>query len=133
MSQEENVEIVRRTLDAFNQHGVEAALAYFDPEIEWLGPPEWLEKNRYRGHDGIREIASEWTENFEGYRLDAERAIDVGGPVLVLAYQRGRIKGSGDEIESPIAYVWELRDGKGIRVQVYFSWEQALEAVGLAA
>jgi ketosteroid isomerase-like protein len=74
----ENVEVVRRTLEAFNREGVDAALAYFDPEIEWLGPPGWLEKHLYKGHDGIREIAALWRENFEEFHLDLEDAIEAG-------------------------------------------------------
>jgi ketosteroid isomerase-like protein len=131
MSQE-NVEIVRDTIEAFNRDGVEAALAYFNPGVEWLGPPEWLEKDLYKGHDGIREIASVWSENFDEYRLDLERVIDAGDHVVALVNQRGRIKGSADSIEQRIGYDWEVRDGKGVRVQVYFSWEEALEAVGLS-
>jgi len=131
MSQE-NVEIVRHTLNAFNRQGVEAALAYFDPEVEWLGPPEWLEAGLYKGHDGIREIASLWTDNFDEYRLDLEKALDAGDRVVALVYQRARIKRSGDLIEQQIGYDWEVRGGKGVRVQVYFSWEEALQAVGLA-
>jgi ketosteroid isomerase-like protein len=131
MSQK-NVEVVRRTLDAFNRQGVEAALAYFDPEIEWRGPPEWLEAGVYKGHDGIREIASIWTQNFDEFRLDLDKAIDAGDRVVALVYQRGRIKRSGDLIEQQIGYDWEVRAGKGVRVQVYFSWEQVLEAAGLA-
>jgi ketosteroid isomerase-like protein len=127
----ENVEVVRRTLETFNREGVEAALAYLDPEVEWLAPPEWLEQHMYTGHDGIREIASLWSENFEEYRLDLEELIDTGDDVVALLYQRGRIKRSSDLIESPIGYVWTVRNGQGVRVQVYFSWEQALEAVGL--
>jgi ketosteroid isomerase-like protein len=129
MSQE-NVEVVRATFEAFNRQGVEAALPYFDPEIEWLGPPEWLEEGLYKGHDGIRKIAAVWTENFDEFRLDLEKAIDAGDHVVALAYQRGRIKGSGDPIEQPIGYDWEVGGGKAVRVQVYFSWKEALEAVG---
>jgi ketosteroid isomerase-like protein len=131
MSQE-NVEVVRDTLAAFNRGGVEAALDYFDPSIEWLGPPEWLEERLYKGHDGIRKIAAVWTENFDDYRLDLERTIDAGDRVIALVYQRGRIKGSSNEIEQPIGYNWEIRNGKGVRVQVYFSWDKALEAAGLS-
>jgi hypothetical protein len=40
MSQE-NVEIVRRNCDAFNQGGVEAALPFLDPEIEYWRTPLW--------------------------------------------------------------------------------------------
>ena len=92
MSQE-NVEVVRDTLAAFNRGGVKAALDYFDPSIEWLGPPEWLEERLYKGHDGIRKIAAVWTENFDNYWLDLEKTIDAGDRVIALVYQRGRIKG----------------------------------------
>jgi ketosteroid isomerase-like protein len=130
MSQE-NVEVVRDTLAAFNRAGVEAALGYLDPNIEWLGPPEWLEERLYKGHDGIRKIAAVWTENFDDYRLDLEKAIDAGDRVIALVYQRGRIKGSDNEVEQPIGYDWGVRNGKGIRVQVYFSWEKTFEVAGL--
>ncbi len=126
----ENVEVVRKTIEAFNSEGVEAALAHFDPEVEWLGPPEWLEKHLYKGHDGIREIAAVWRENFDEYTLDLEEAIEAGDVhVVALVYQRGLVKGV--PIEGRIAFDWEVHDGKGVRVQVYFSWEEALEAAGL--
>jgi ketosteroid isomerase-like protein len=127
-----NVEIVRATIDAFNREGVEAALVYFDPEVEWVGPPEWLEKHLYKGHDGIREIAAVWGENFDEYRLDIEEVIDAGhNHVVALVLQRGLIKGGGGPIEGRIGYDWEVRDGKGVRVQVYFSWKEALQAASV--
>ena len=125
MSQE-NVEVVRDTLAAFDRGGVEAALEYFDTDIEWLGPPEWLEQHLYQGHDGIRKIAAVWGENFDEYRLDPVEFIDAGDRIVALVYQRGRIKGSADPIEQQIGYVWTVRNGKGVRVQVYFSWEEPL-------
>lgn len=128
----QNVDIVRATIDAFNREGVEAALVYFDPEVEWVGPPEWLEKHLYKGHDGIREIAGVWGENFDEYNLDMEKVIDAGdNHVVALVLQRGLIKGGGGPIEGRIGYDWEVRDGKGVRVQVYFSWEEALQAAGV--
>ena len=130
MSQE-NVQVVRDAIAAFNRGGVEAALEYVDPTIEWIGPPDWLEQRIYSGHDGIRRLASVWTENFDDFRLDLEKAIDAGDHVVALGCQRARIKGSDDRIEQPVGYDWEVRDGKGTRVQVYFSWEEALEAAGL--
>ena len=130
MSQE-NVELVKRSFEAFSRGGIEAALSYFDPEVEWIGPPEWLEDHLYKGHDGMRKIASVWGENFDEYRLDLDKAIDAGDRVVVLACQRGRIKGSSDWMEQQVGYDWEVRNGKGVRVQVYFSWGEALEAAGL--
>ena len=130
MSQE-NVEVVRRTIEAFSSEGIEAALAYLDPEIEWIAPPDWLEDPVYNGHDGMRKLAAAWRENFDEYRMDWERGFDTGDHVVALITQRGRVKGSDDQIDQRIGYAWEVRGGKGVRVRIYFSWEEALDAVAL--
>ena len=53
MSQE-NVELVRRGHEALRVGGEEAALAFFDPDID-LSPVEELPGlERYHGHDGVR-------------------------------------------------------------------------------
>jgi ketosteroid isomerase-like protein len=130
MSQE-NVEIVKAALAAYNGGEIETALQYVDEEIAWVGPPEWLEKHLYKGHDGVREIAAQWSENFDEYRVDPVEFVDAGDEVVVLALQRGRIKGSSVPIEDPISYVWTMRDGKVVRVQVYFTWDEARAHAGL--
>ena len=50
---QENVEIVRRSLEAFNHSGIEAALAFDDPDIEWITTGTYAEANTYRGHAGV--------------------------------------------------------------------------------
>jgi ketosteroid isomerase-like protein len=120
-------------LEAFNRGGVDAALHYLDPDIEWWGPPEWLEERLYRGHDGVRQLASFWTQTFDEYRIDLDEASESGNTVLALCHQRGRMKGSGDQIEEPIAYIWEVHNEKATRVDVYFSWEAAVDAANRAA
>jgi hypothetical protein len=50
---------------------------------------------------------------------------------VVLLFARGQIRGGVAPIEQKLGYVWEVRDRKGVRIQVYFSWEEALEAAGL--
>jgi ketosteroid isomerase-like protein len=42
----------------------------------------------------------------------------------------GRGKESGIEVEAPVAHLWTLRDGKGVRIRV-LDRETALEAAGL--
>jgi ketosteroid isomerase-like protein len=128
-----NAEVVQRALEAFNRGGVDAALQYLDPDIEWWGPPEWLEERLYSGHEGVRRLASFWTQTFDEYRLDLDEASESGDTVLALCHQRGRMKGAGAQIEEPIAYIFELRDGKATRVDVYFSWEAAVDAADSGA
>jgi ketosteroid isomerase-like protein len=131
MSQE-NVERVRGMIEAFNTGGVDAALVHVHPELVWMAPPEWLEKPIYEGHEGIRELAASWGQNFEEYRVHVDRLVDLDdGRVLALLHQRGRIKDSGTQVEQPVAWITELRDGLIARVDVFFRWKPALEASGL--
>src|SRR5262245_35424845 len=124
---------LRGAIEAFNDEGVEAALQYVDPEVEWWAPTEWLEDRLYRGHEGLRELAALWNQQFDEYGLAAERFVELGGEqVLALLHQRGRIKGTDDPIEQPLGYIARIRDGKLIEVHVYFSWEATLEAAGLS-
>jgi ketosteroid isomerase-like protein len=128
----ENVEVVCDAIAEFNRAGIEGALDYFDRSVQWFAPPEWLEDRLYEGHEGLRRVASVWTENFDEFRLDLETAIDAGDHVVALIHQRVRIKGSDSGIEHRVAWDCEVRNGKIESVHTYFSWEEALEAVGLA-
>jgi ketosteroid isomerase-like protein len=129
---EENVDVIRKVVEAFNRGGVEAALAYFGPEVEWVGPPEWLEDHLYKGHDGLRRLAAQWVENFDEYRLDPERFLDSDAGVVALLLTRGRIKGSSDPVEQQVTWVCRVSDGEVVHVQVYFSWQEGLEAAGVS-
>ena len=120
-------------IDGFNRGGVESALPFLDPEIEWRAPPEWLEDSVYRGHEGIRRLSAHWTELFDQYRLELDRVVDAGGDrAVILLNQHGKIRNSADRVEAPIGYVVETRGGLVTRVDIFFSWEQTLEAAGLA-
>ena len=63
----------------------------------------------------------------------AERAIDAGDHVVALLCQRGRIKRSTSHLAHPVAWDRELAKGKVARLHTYFSWDEALKAVGLEA
>ena len=126
----EDAEIVKAAMESFNEGGVEAVIEYLDPDVEWVAPREWLEEPVYYGHDGVRTVSAIWREIFDDYRLDLEEIIDAGDHVVALVTRRGCIKRSGDPIEQRIGYDWTIRDGKGVRVQAYFSWEDALAAAG---
>ena len=127
-----NAETLRAMIEDFDAGGVDASLEHIHPEITWNAPPEWLEKRVYSGHEGIRELAADWEENFEEYRLDIERLVELDPDrAFALVHQRGTIRGSGVEIEQAVAFIAEIRDGLVARVDVFFSWEAGLEAAGL--
>jgi ketosteroid isomerase-like protein len=83
------------------------------------------------GHDGVRQYFHEWLESFEAHEAPAERFIDAGDDVIVVLRLRGRGKTSGIEVEMARANVYRIRDGLAVRVELFETEAEALEAVGL--
>jgi ketosteroid isomerase-like protein len=130
MSQE-NVEIVRRILDAYLAGDFQTALGRIDPEVEFdlsMRPDGKV----YRGHDGIAEGLRTWTGAWEDYSLEITELIDAGEHVIAVDRQSGRGKGSGMLLEHSFSNVYTLRDGKVIRVAVFANREDALRAAGVS-
>jgi ketosteroid isomerase-like protein len=131
MSQQ-NVEVVRGALEAFNRGDMAAALAPVDPAVEIYPPVEDPDMDDvYRGHDGALRNLEQWLEPWAEFRFEAEEFIDAGDRVVVTYSQRGRGKGSGVEIENRLTAVVSLRSGKIVRGQVYLDQAEALKAAGL--
>jgi ketosteroid isomerase-like protein len=62
MSQE-NVELSKRVVDAWNRRDVEATIALEDPEVVWDPVlEETVEGQAYRGHAGLRQYYEDLAE-----------------------------------------------------------------------
>jgi ketosteroid isomerase-like protein len=74
----------------------------------------------------------EWLSPWEQWQCEAERFIAHGDHVVVLARYRGRGKGGGVPVDTKGAHVWQMRDGKAVRLEIFADRATALEAVGLS-
>jgi ketosteroid isomerase-like protein len=63
--------------------------------------------------------------------MEPEEFLDVGERVVVVLSMRAKGLSSGVALERRDAMVFQLRDGKTMRLVYYNSRKQALEAVGL--
>ncbi len=133
MSQE-TVEIVRRTVEAILQGEWDQAGQLLDPDAEGHGTVGGLSEGTVlRGVTQFRQsFEQEDAEAWDERRLDAEEFIDAGDRVVVLVREFRRGKGSGIELEVDTAIVFEVRDGRVVRIQGYMDRDEALEAVGLS-
>jgi hypothetical protein len=126
-------EIVTGAIDAFHREGAEAVLPYLAGDVVWHSAPGWAGKEVYRGHDGVRELIAEWTENFVDDRWDLPQEPEelADGRVLLLNRHRGRTR-EGVVVDAPLASVWTFGDDDLItEVRSFFTWEEALEAAGV--
>jgi xanthine/CO dehydrogenase XdhC/CoxF family maturation factor len=130
----ENVEVVSAGIEAWNREGVEGILRDFHPDFRGYPFPEWIGDPIYHGIDGMRRLALEWTDQFDDYRWDSERLIDLGDRVVALVHHHGRTKGDGIEIRQEMGVVFgDFRaDGKVGEAHFFLTWAEALEAAGLS-
>jgi ketosteroid isomerase-like protein len=133
MSQE-NVDVARRMLRAFNDGDIEAIVAECDPTVEWEEQSIPGVEPLYHGHEGVRRwwaatILQEELGSIEG-RLEGVKEADD----TVIASVRFEAEGtsSGARVQMPVHLVLTFRDGKLIRRQVFLTFAEALEAVGLS-
>ena len=132
MSQE-NVEIVRAQYAAFGQLADSGdvrswVLNYFDPNCEYL-PVE--EVDAVRGHEALVGWTERWLEAWSSYRDTVEEIIDGGEVVVAATSVRGRGRTSGLEIRQRFFHVFELHEGRILRLREYLDRDAALEAAGL--
>jgi ketosteroid isomerase-like protein len=80
MSQED-VEIVRRLVEAINARDLEWERYYaefFDPQVEYRTSMEDPDAAIHRGRQAYRRYLEQWLESFDGLHIDVEEYIDVG-------------------------------------------------------
>ena len=138
MSQE-NVEVVRRTWEAFlagMEHG--EFDAWLDSEdivddFEWITADLPGTRATYRGREAFHEFMSTWIEDFETWSVELDRLIDASDDrVVALFHQRATGKRSGVPVELQQGLVYELQDRRVVRMRNYADPDEALKAVGLA-
>ncbi len=131
---EENVGIVRDIYGAWQRGEFEAALGYFDEDVEWIGPPDISRgaAGHVHGHEGVRASLSNWLANWVDYRFTLRELVDAGDQVLAAGWQQGRGKESGVEVSEEIFSVWTLDEGKVVLQRMFRDRDAALEAAGLS-
>ena len=126
---EEDIEVVRRILDAFNSEDIELILAITHAGFELEVPPDLsAEPDVYRGPDGMRRYWESFKEAMDQIRFKPERLEDAGGSVLVTMTMTAKGRSTGIEVEQKIVGVWTIRDAKVIRIQAFRSLAEALDA-----
>lgn len=124
-----NIEIIRRGLDAYNRGDVEAVLETADPDIEFMPLRSLVVGGSYRGHEGIRRYFEDLDDEWENFSIGNEEIRERENSVLLLGEFSATGRASGMEMRSPVAWLFELRAGKVVRMQAYSSQEEALRAL----
>ena len=130
---QENAEVVRRYLAAYDSGGLDAVAEFWHPDIEWRAVEGYIDDvGVIRGPDGMRQYYEQWEETFDAIRTKIEELIEADDQVVAVLRSVGRMKGSDAEIDIHYAVVISIRDGKIARGREYSTRREALEAAGLS-
>ena len=130
MSQE-NVELIRRQIEALNREDWDAAFKDAAPDAEFdLSRAVGIDRGVYTFRQ-MRRLIEEFAKAWESVQSGADEFIDAGEHVVApfTNHLRGR---DGIEVQARGAWVWTIRDGAIVRGCLYQEREEALEAAGLS-
>jgi ketosteroid isomerase-like protein len=133
MSQE-NVELIRRSTDAYNRRDLDGMLKDWtlDAVLDWSNARN-VEARVYRGRDEIRAFMEQFLAAWDEVRVEI-----VDGPVEIedgllmaenVAYMRGR---GGIEVQARSAWLITINNGRTTSLTLYQTKREALEATGLS-
>ena len=132
MSQE-NVEIVREGIEAWNQRDADLWLRNAAPDVEWMpAGPAAVEGTVYRGHDEVASGFTEVWQTWDVFHFEETQVRDLGDSVLWLGRVKMRGGASQVDLDQEFAVHTRLHDGQVMTVHTFLTWREALEAVGLS-
>lgn len=127
---QENVEVVRSWFERFARGDSEEALEYIDPAIETFEGPELPGASAYSGHAGLVAAYEHWAGQWDDFHMELEELIDAGRDVVAVTRHHGTGRASGAAVETLVAYALTVDGGKIVRLRIFDTKAQALEAVG---
>jgi ketosteroid isomerase-like protein len=133
MSQE-NVEVVRRFIDAYNAGELDAAVDFCAADVTVFPDASvFPESSSLVGRDEFRGFLEETWAAWASGSVTPTEVLDIGeGRVLVRADWAATGSASGVETHTNISQIYTIRDDQISRAEYFFDHDNALKAVGLA-
>jgi ketosteroid isomerase-like protein len=128
----QKVEVVRRQFDALARDGVDAAIEYWDPDIDWRAVEGAADdRGVMTGTQALRRYYQDWEETFHDLRAEIEEVIAESGDRCAVAVRNsGRARGSSAVVRGRYYVVCTVRDDRIVSGREYETRGEALEAMG---
>jgi ketosteroid isomerase-like protein len=130
----DKVDVAKRAVDAFNRRDVGGMFAELvTPDVEWWPAVAGVyEGGSYQGRERIEGFVAAISEVWEEVQVIAEEFRDLGDRVLVLGRQVGRGKGSGAQVDAPLATIYDFRGNRIWRARGYIDRAEGLRVAGVS-
>ncbi len=123
-----NADLIRPIYDEWGRGNWLPNFEVYDPHMHWGWSDEFPGLGGvYEDRDDPNPRLRAWLSGWDHWRAEADEILEVGNYVLVLASYSGAGKDSGVEIKQLGAHVFEVRDGKVVRLEIFATRERAIE------
>jgi ketosteroid isomerase-like protein len=123
----ENIDLIKRGLDAFNRGDFPAVLELVAEDVEVQEESAFVpEPERHTGRSYMRQWFDGLMRNWEEFEVEPQEFIEGGAKVIAVSRVRGVGRKSGAEVEGRFAYLFEVRDGRVVRMHFYRDRDDAL-------
>jgi ketosteroid isomerase-like protein len=124
-------EALKALYAALNRNDIPAAVAAFDPQIEWIDPVESPTVGTYRGRAAVEAHFSQARAMWAEGRCEPERFVVAGDKIVALVDVRVRLVDETQWRDGRLGDVYTFRDGKVVQARSFADRRQALEWAGV--
>jgi ketosteroid isomerase-like protein len=114
MTEQQNIEIVKRGYEAFGRGDINGLLALCAENVAWVspGPSELPTAGIRRGHEQVAQFFEALQQVFEIQRFEPKQFVAQGDQVVVLGADTAKVKATGKVLTEDWAHAFTVRDGK---------------------
>jgi len=127
---DDSADRLRRAYAAFNSGHPDWSL--IDPSIRHDQTEGLFLDGVFYGKAGVRAALEEVQTDWEGLSYELLEIVETGDRVLALLRMRARVRDSQAELDAQVGHVWEFRDGRAVRWDVYGDHSSARRAFNAA-
>jgi ketosteroid isomerase-like protein len=132
MSEQRNVELVRRLAERWNAGDNAGVLELYADDVVMVTAPEWPDAGPWVGKEALERYTREWRSAWESIEVDLGRLEAVGDMVVVGGDWDSRGAASGAAGRMTFGLVFTVRDGLIARLEWFMDPAEARAAAGLA-
>ena len=114
MSEQQNIDVVRRVYGAFGRGDLDGILALLDPRVSWRtpGPPDLPTAGLRYGVDAVRDFFGILLNTFDITNFEPRDFLAQGDKVVVLGTSREGVKATGKAIDFRWVHIFTLVNGR---------------------
>ncbi len=128
----DNTQLVRSVYDAFARRDARRLSELLDPQIEWTAAESFLyaDHSPYMGVDAVLKLLFErLPADWDHFSVSAGEILGGGDLVIASGRFEGKFKANGASINAQFVQVFQCKDGKVAKCQMYADTAQFKESI----